>query len=180
MRLSLADVDWAAAGWRFVHVAAMLSLFGTLLARCWLAPLGAMPAERHALLRLGRASLLLALLGGIGWLAQSALGDGADATLQAVLATIAVLMTQTRFGRLLTLCLLALLASGLLAERSRWLSASLWLCAVALGLHAGVQHASEIGAWAWLAQSQHLQAAGAWLRGVLPHPRRGGGPARRE
>jgi len=163
----MAELDWAATVWRFVHVAGMLSLFGTLLARCWLAPLGATPEQRRALRRLGRASLLLALLGGVGWLVQGAYSDIEATSARAVLATAAGLMMQTRFGHRLALCLLALLASGLLAECRRWRPAS-WLSAVAIGLHAGVQHASEIGAWAWLAQSLHLLAAGAWLGGLAP------------
>jgi len=163
---------------RGLHVAALLSAFGSLL----LAAVVARPAidgwPEAPLLRrrLGQvtwASLLVALLAGIGWGLGSA-ASIADADSWAdTLAAVPLVVAQTRFGTLLA-CRLGLVVLALALAARAWpvrlLRALAVLAAVAMQPLLGHAGAMGGGAGAALVGTEmlHLLAAGAWLGGLLP------------
>src|SRR5256885_922528 len=94
---------------RFLHVAALLSLFGTMLARAYLAPpvlARASAADARAIERdmrgLVRVSLLLALVGGLLWLPFLAAGMAGAADASTAFAAIPDVLLYTRAGQALT------------------------------------------------------------------------------
>ena len=165
---------------RGATVAALLSVFGTLVFRVFVAPraLAGMPEDvlgsvRHRLLRLTQASLVAVGLGLLAWLvAQSADMAGAASLAQAATAVPTVLRT-TAFGHLLALQILASAVAAVLGWRDeRWRHwAALGVATVALGAQAGHSHAASMYpgfSFLLLADIVHLLGAGAWLGGLLP------------
>ncbi|MGI4942689.1 MAG: CopD family protein [Janthinobacterium lividum] len=183
---------------RSASVAALLSVFGTLVFLRWVLPraLQQVPPEQAACIaaRLRR----LARLGGLAWapatlawvLLQSAEMAGAT-TPAGVLAALPVVATGTAFGRLLGMQALALLAG--LAVLGGGGPAREWVALALVGLATALQarhgHAASMYAgpsWLLLSAVLHLLAAGAWLGGLLPlllvvqmAPRRAGAAAAR-
>lgn len=161
---------------RGAHLAALLSLFGTLLFAVLVAPAGlrAVPEAvaqpvRGRLTRQARVSLLLALALGIAWFAAEAHAIAAPASRE-WLAALPSVALDTRFGRVFALRLVLLLAT-LKLLRPAPIVASV-LAGLALGLQPAFGHAEAPGGGtgALLAGSEalHLLAAGAWLGGLLP------------
>ncbi len=162
---------------RGAHLAALLSLFGTLLFTVVVAPAGlraapAAEAERvHATLtRLARLSLFLALALGIAWFAVEAHAIAAPDSLRDWLAALPTVALETRFGQVLALRLVLLLATLRLLRRAP--IAAVVLAGLALALQPAFGHAGALGGGvgAMLVGSEalHLLAAGAWLGGLLP------------
>ncbi len=144
---------------RGVHVAALISLFGTLL---FGATLEALPALR----RLACISAAFALLSGIAWLvSESAVIANADG-LAATLRALPIVGLQTQYGRwFVARCILLLIILVLPLGRYPALIAS----GAALAIQPMLGHAGAIGDAALLAsETLHLLAAGAWLGGLLP------------
>lgn len=156
---------------RGAHVAALLSLFGTLV---FLAVLLPAEADRRLRARLGwfaMGSACGALALGIAWfLAEAAVVAGAAGIVGAI-RNVPALVAYLLFGQLLLgrLVLLAV-ALGLLAVRMR--GAALVLSAIALGIQPFLAHAGQmaggLGATLVGAELVHLAAAGMWLGGLVP------------
>jgi putative copper resistance protein D len=145
---------------RAAHLAALLSLVGTLLHGVTVAGRG-----RH---RLEWGSLLVALAAGAAWLLLEA-GSMADETqFPAMLAAVPAVLFETLFGRVLLIrCGLLLLAGALLAARRPGLA--LLPAAAALAAQSWIGHPFASGDASLLAASVlHVLAAGAWLGGLLP------------
>ena len=166
---------------RGVAVAALLSIFGSLTFRVFVAPrvFDRMPAEaarpvKLRLLRLTQLGMVAALLGLSAWLvAQSADMASAGSVGQAVKAVPAVLQS-TDFGHVIACQILAVVAALTVmgwrddGVRQR---VALGVATVALGLQAGHSHAASMysGPSFLLASDvAHLLGAGAWLGGLLP------------
>lgn len=172
----MADIGVAGSLLRGLHVAALASLFGTLL--FLLAVLPARPAPdalraQDVLLRIARVSAVCSVVIGIAWLiAETALIAGMD-NVAATLRTVPTVALRTQFGQCLV-ARLALLSLVLVITRLRRLSlvAAMLLSGAALALQPVLGHAGAIGGRAGgeLTASEvlHLLAAGAWLGGLLP------------
>ena len=104
----MSDIDIAAAVLRSVHVAALASLFGTLLFMAVALPVGSGTAQmRRSMRRLALISALAGLIAGLAWLTvQSAAIAGADSVAMAlhVVPTVAL---RTQFGHWMLLRLFA-------------------------------------------------------------------------
>ena len=161
------------------HLLALASAFGTLVSLALVAPAGlreggaAAPVARARLVRLARRSAGLALLIGAGWVVlQVAVMAGATSVSE-ILATLGLVLFNTRFGHLvLVRAALLLVAFPLLGGYSWRLPAALALTGAALAMQGGMAHAGAVGAVAGdellLSEALHLLAAGAWLGGLLP------------
>jgi putative copper export protein/mono/diheme cytochrome c family protein len=167
---------FALAALRGVHVAALLSLFGSLVFGALVAPAAVAaapavgPAVRTRLRRIAVVSALLALMLGVAWLVlQAAVIAGADSVGDTVSA-VPVVAADTRFGRLVLVRLGVLLAVvPLLWTRRLGLVAAILLAGGALGLQPALGHAGASGSAGLVAsEALHLLAAGAWLGGLLP------------
>jgi putative copper export protein len=175
------EADPVSAVLRGVHLAAMASLFGTLV---FSAVVVRTPPDtpasqllQHRLAVLVRGSLALALLVGLAWFtARAAAIAGAEAWPD-VLAAVPAVALDTRFGRLLLLRLALLLALVLLCAPWRMRSpvrhaadaAATLLAAGALGLQAVIGHAGAMdNAGLVAAETLHVLAAGAWLGALTP------------
>jgi copper resistance protein D len=172
-------MEFIAAILRGVHVAMLVSLFGTLMFLTIVAP----PAVREgpedaprlwrSLLRLARFSAVLALIIGVAWLAtETTVIVGADGV-RMTLHALPVVALRTQFGEWLLLRL-ALVLVVLLILGSRYVSAVIGalLAAAALAIQPMLGHAGAIGgsvgATLIISEIIHLLAAGAWLGGLLP------------
>ncbi len=157
---------------RGTHLAALASLFGTLLFVVVVLPaVDAAAPTRGALRRLARFSALAALITGLAWLvAQTATIAGTN-TLATTLHAVPVVGFRTQFGHWLLLRLALLIAVAPLL-RGTALIISLALAGGALAVQPLLGHAGAIGGdvGAELVASEilHLLAAGAWLGGLLP------------
>jgi putative copper export protein/mono/diheme cytochrome c family protein len=163
---------------RGAHLAALLSLFGTLLFAIMVAPAGlraAPPAAAEsvhsALTRQARLSLLLAVALGIAWYAVETHAFATPDTVRDRLAVLpATAACDTSFGQVLALRLALLLATLALLRRAP--VAALVVAGLALALQPAFGHVGALGSdtGAMLAGSDalHLLAAGAWLGGLPP------------
>ena len=167
--------DFALALVRGVQLAAVLSLFGTLLATIALLPAaraGAPPAAAAALTcrlaRLRLISLLLAVLSAAAWLLLQA-ADMAGGGAAAAFGAAPTVLLATRFGHALLLRLVLLgLAAGLAKARHGAVPALL-AGAVALAAQSWMGHPAAAEDRPLLATAVlHVLAAGAWLGGLLP------------
>jgi putative copper export protein/mono/diheme cytochrome c family protein len=167
------------ASLRGAHVAALVSLFGTLvfLALVARAAMAAAPSDaarlRWRLLRLARASTACALVAGAAWLVvETVIIAGAD-DVSTTLQALPVVAWQTQFGQWLLLRGALLLAvPPLLRPRRGAAVVAVVVAAIALSVQPMLGHAGAIGGnvGATLIGSEviHLLAAGAWLGGLLP------------
>ena len=166
---------------RGVAVAALLSVFGSLVFRAFVASrvFNQMPAElvasvKHRLLRLTQSGLVVAVLGLLAWLlAQTA--DMASATsLRQAITALPTVLQSTDFGHLIALQLVAVLAvAAVIGRRDGGVRqrVALGIATVALGLQAGHSHAASMYPGPSLLLGSvvvHLFGAGAWLGGLLP------------
>ncbi len=167
---------------RGLSVAALLSVFGTLVFRTTVATRilpgmagGTAAVVRAGLLRLAWFGLALNLVATLAWLALQA-GDMADATsMSQALAAVPLVLSGTRFGHLVAvqLCLVAVVALAIGRRdsiRRQW--AACVLAGLAVASQAGHGHgaAMQAGSGGLLLASGvvHLLAAGAWLGGLVP------------
>jgi putative copper export protein/mono/diheme cytochrome c family protein len=174
---------------RSLHLAAMVSLLGTVAFLTWMLPAAASASVhlRVRLVRLWWMSGALAVLAGGAWFALQAasIAGAADAT--EVLAALAPVAWHTRFGTMLMLRLALLLlatcaglAQALIARRDRATGVrwsvprylALLVTAIALGLQGCIGHAGATGGATGdglvLSEALHLLAAGLWLGALLP------------
>ncbi len=164
---------------RGAHVAALVSLFGTLLFLVVVAPpamaeaVTAAARLRLVLLRLARISAACALIVGLAWLTlESAVIAGADSA-SMTLHVLPVVALQTQFGQWLTVRLgLLLVVFSLLCAAPLATVAATVLAAAALAIQPMLGHAGAIGGGVGIeliiSETLHLLAAGAWLGGLLP------------
>jgi putative copper export protein/mono/diheme cytochrome c family protein len=156
---------------RGLHLLSMVSLLGTLTARCVVVP--GFDAARAPLVRLARVSLLLAVPTLLAWLLLQAAAMADATSLGGAVAALPVVLRHTRFGHVLALRLVLLAATWPLIGRGRaaCIGASV-LAAVALAMQADLGHAGAAGgaegAGLLASESLHLIAAGAWLGALLP------------
>jgi putative copper export protein/mono/diheme cytochrome c family protein len=157
---------------RGVHVAALISLFGTLLFFLLILGREARAAGRR-LRRLAWMSAASALFFGLVWLIVEAatIADAAD--LVSALAAAPVVAFQTQYGRWSVLRCMVLVTVLMMPLGHRTGSiAALVLGGVALAMQPMLGHAGAMGGspGAELIGSEllHLLAAGAWLGGLLP------------
>ncbi len=148
------------AALRGLHLAALMSAFGTLLFALAVAPAGL----RQGLTRFAAASALTAVGFGVGWFLSQAIAIAGGPEPAAVLAV----ASETRFGQILMLRLL-LLGSALISMRHHGIIA-LALLTLALGLQSLIGHAGASDS-VWVlapAEALHLLAGGAWLGALGP------------
>ena len=166
----------ALAALRGAHVAALLSLFGTLVFSALVAPAGLAaapevgPAVRIRLTRFSLFSALAAFGLGVAWLVSQAAVIASAETLRETLSALPIVATDTQFGRLVLVRLGLLLAVlPLLWAPRLGLVAAILLAGGALGLQPALGHAGASGSAGLVAsEALHLLAAGAWLGGLLP------------
>jgi putative copper export protein/mono/diheme cytochrome c family protein len=165
---------------RGVHMAALLSLFGTLAFLVIVAPAAMAEAGVEAAARLRRRLLVLAgisaataLLLGVAWLTvESALiadANGFAMTLHAL----PVVALRTQFGQWLMLRLVLLILVVVALGSRRWgVVGALALAGMALAEQPLLGHAGavggSVGATLIVSEILHLVAAGAWLGALLP------------
>ena len=157
---------------RGVHVAALISLFGTLLFILLILGSETCAAGRR-LRRLAWISTAAALFLGLGWLIAEAAAIADAASFASALAASPVVAFQTQYGRWFVLrCVLLVIVLALPLGRRTGLVAALVLAGAALGAQPMLGHAGAMGGMvgAELVGSEllHLLAAGAWLGGLLP------------
>jgi putative copper export protein len=164
---------------RGFHVAALLSLFGTLVSLAVVAPVGlrnagaaAAPARRR-LISLARWSSTLALLIGACWVVLQASVIAGATTIGGTLHALVLVARDTQFGHLvLRRFALLLLALPLLGGRGWRLAVALLLTGTALAMEGGIGHAGATAginrATLLALEALHLLAAGAWVGGLLP------------
>ena len=164
---------------RGLAVAALLSVFGSLLFRAALAPpvLARMAVDEAAMFQrrwrvLFRSSGAAAILAALGWLVLQAASIADAPNLLAGASAVPAVLADTRFGHLLA-AQAGILALTALA--ARWGDRRLWLAtgsaAVATALQAGHGHAASMydgPSLLLVSAAVHLLAAGAWLGGLLP------------
>lgn len=158
---------------RGLHLAGLLLLLGTATCR-WLilpADAGGDAALARRLRWLDRVAVVLAVPGGIAWLVTEAQAVSGARSLTDTLAVLPLVITGTRFGRVMLLRLGLLLPGIALAARARGAvpGALLLLGAAAMqGLfgHAGAA-AGAVGNGLVVSEACHLVAAGVWV-GALP------------
>jgi len=170
---------------RGLHLAATLSLLGTVGFIAWMLPAASAVPDplRRRLRRLWFISGLIALLAGAVWFTiQSAVIAGAD-SLSDLLDALPVVAAHTRYGNVLMVRLGLLLVATLvpLAPPAPLATAgtaripaylTLFLVIPALSLQSLIGHAGAtggaIGDGLVLSESLHLTAAGLWLGALLP------------
>ena len=175
----MSSVEIIVASLRGTHVAALASLFGTLVfltlvARAAMAEAaGDAPRLRRRLLRLARVSTACALVIGIAWLlVETVIIAGAD-DIATTLQALPVVALQTQFGQwLLVRGALLLVVLALLRPWRAGLIAAAVLAGIALTVQPMLGHAGAIGgsvgATLIASEVMHLLAAGAWLGSLLP------------
>ena len=167
---------------RGVHVAASLSVFGTITGRALVVPRSPAregsrsdPAIAQALVRLVRVSLVVAAAAGLVWLLAEAAYIADPHRLGAGIALLGPVLGDTNFGRLLLVRLALLALSAILfgdgRRRGRAWAATV-PAAVATVLQAGLGHGAAMGGIEGIALAialaLHLVAAGLWLGGLVP------------
>jgi putative copper export protein/mono/diheme cytochrome c family protein len=176
----MSTLDIVVALLRGMHVAGLVSLFGTLVFLTVVAP-SAMaeatidaPPLRRRLLRIARISTACALIIGIAWLVvESAVIADANSVAM-TLRTVPVVALQTQFGRwLLFRCAVLLVLLPILRPGRAWIvMIATLLAAIALAVQPMLGHAGALGGSVGTvlitSEVLHLLAAGAWLGGLLP------------
>jgi putative copper export protein/mono/diheme cytochrome c family protein len=164
------------AGFRWLHVAALLSLTGALTFQVWVAgPVlrkqAAGSGDFHRSVRwIALTSLLTAIVAGAAWFVAEAANIGGTSNLSDTLGALAPVAFETQFGNvMLARCALLLIASVLIGrlDPAAWL-----LSALALVLQSEIGHAGAASGWIGVSllgsETFHLLAAAAWLGALLP------------
>ncbi len=164
---------------RGAHMAALVSLFGTLVFLTLVAPAAVAeaaqdaPRLRRRLLRVARISAALALIVGIAWIAvESAVIAGAGSVAM-TLQALPVVALRTQFGQwLLVRGVLLLAVLPLLRPWRAGNAVATVLAAMALAVQPMLGHAGalggSLGTTLIISEVLHLLAAGAWLGSLLP------------
>ena len=175
----MSSLETAAALLRGIHVAALISLSGTLAFLVLVAPtslaeaVGKAPLLRRRLLRVAGISAACAFLSGVAWLTtETAVIAGADGVAMTLRALPAVAF-HTQFGHWLVARDVLLLVIFPLLRQSRVLIAiATPMAAIALALQPMLGHAGatggNLGITLITSEVMHLLAAGTWLGGLLP------------
>ena len=154
---------------RFVHISAVLILFGAALYPVY-------SRDPAAPWRKGLAALtIVAVISGLGWFALTAAAMSGVSVNALDRATLMAVLTQTDFGPLwvVRMAVLAVMAGFCLRGLAMRLSRTSFqvLSAVALTSLAGTGHARMTDGWLGaihvLGDGIHLLAAGAWLGGLV-------------
>lgn len=170
---------------RAIHVAASLSLFGSLLFHAAIAPAAIERCPVDAGRRLGErldrlvaASLVVALVGAVVWLLLQAMAMSGARDLADVARAIAPAILETRFGHVLLARVALLLAAALclwpsILGQRRWaIVTAVAMSGAAVVLLAATGHAAALEDTdrfvVMFAQAVHLLAAGAWLGSLAP------------
>ena len=156
-------LDIFVAALRGIHVAAMVSLFGTLLFITAI-------ADHTRLQRLARISAACALLSGLVWLVLDTASIADSDSIAATFRAVPVVALQTQYGEwFVARCALLIIAVLLPYRRKTGLVCALVLSGVALAVQPMLGHAGAVGSTPLIAaETLHLLAAGAWLGGLLP------------
>jgi len=150
------------------------SLFTTLILIPVAHEFGAEPSElvSRRLRAIMAASLGVALLAGIAWLALQTQAMAETQSFAETAAAVPSVLFDTRFGQVLCLQAAALAGAALLVAAGVQFSVLVAILAgLAVLLEAGHSHAFAMAhglSPLLLSQSVHLLAAGAWLGGLLP------------
>ena len=160
----------ASAILRGAHVAALVSLFGTLVFVRTLARVSRAHPLHARLSRLAFGSVLVALTLGAAWfLLRAPLIAGAE-TIQQGIGALTVVALHTQFGQLLLARFATLIVLLPLIGRNG--VGAIVLAALALGLQPAIGHAGAIEGLAGYrlmgAEILHVLAAGAWLGALVP------------
>jgi putative copper export protein len=150
---------------RWLHDAAMLSLFGALMFAPAILPRELRPVMRGLLTRIAWWSGISALLAGVAWLLAETASVAQVQALGAIIGAVPAFVGYLRFGQLL-LGQLACIAGTLVL--CRWSGAALGLAGCALALQPWFGHPGEAGTGLAVSELLHLLAAGTWLGGLLP------------
>jgi putative copper export protein/mono/diheme cytochrome c family protein len=164
---------------RGAHVAALISLFGTLVflvlvARTAMAEAPeAAPHLRHHLLLLARCSVVFALATAVGWLIIETIVIAGTDDLTTTRQALPVVALRTQFGQfLMARAALLLLTMPLLQRGQVGTIIATVLAGVALAMQPLLGHAGAIGGSVGttliVSEMMHLLAAGAWLGALLP------------
>jgi putative copper export protein/mono/diheme cytochrome c family protein len=157
---------------RGAHVAALVSLLGTLTFVAFVAP----PRSSHlrrVLLRLVWISAASALVTGVAWLQVDAAVIADADNLATALNAVPVVALQTQYGRWFLLRCAVLVAVPLVSRIRRiGIATALILSGIALAMQPMLGHAGAIGGGVEVemvaSEVLHLLAAGAWLGGLVP------------
>jgi putative copper export protein/mono/diheme cytochrome c family protein len=175
----MVDLATAMALARFLHLAATLSLLGTVGFTALILPAaGSVPDPLHRrLVRLWWISGLLALLAGVVWFTLQAAAIAGAETWSDLRDALPLVAGQTRYGHTMLARLLLLLPATVLAipagQGAQWPRyPAFLLTAVALFLQGLIGHAGAtegvIGTGLVVSESLHLLAAGLWLGALIP------------
>jgi putative copper export protein/mono/diheme cytochrome c family protein len=157
---------------RGVHLAALISLFGTLLFLATVLPSvgGDVSATRVALQRLARTSAVSCMVVGGLWLTMETAAIADADSVMMTLHALPVVMLRTQFGHWLLVRGVLLLAT--LVAMRRGSTIAIFLAGAALTVQPLLGHAGAIGGSLGIglmtSEALHMLAAGAWLGGLLP------------
>jgi putative copper resistance protein D len=175
----MSTLEFVVALLRGTHVAALVSLFGTLVFLTLVAPAAVTEAAQDAprlrrwLLRLARISAAVALTIGIAWIVvESAVIAGAGNVVM-TLHALPVVALRTQYGQwLLVRAVLLLVVLPLLRPWRAGNAVATVVAAIGLAVQPMVGHAGalggSIGTTLIISEVLHLLAAGAWLGSLLP------------
>jgi putative copper export protein/mono/diheme cytochrome c family protein len=158
---------------RGTHLAAVLSLFGSLVFRQFVVPVPEV-AWRAVVTRVGSISAAVALVFGGVWLTAVAGTIAGASSVRTMLAAVPLVAHYTGFGNLVCARLLLLaVVLLLLSRRHRYAPVAALLAAgIALALQPLLGHIGALEGDARLVlipiEAAHLLAAGAWLGGLVP------------
>ena len=164
---------------RGAHVAALVSLFGTLVLLTLVLPAAMAegtidaPRLRQRLLRVARFSTASALIIGIAWLVVETVVIAGTDSVALTLHALPVIALQTQFGRWLLLrCIVLLVVLPLLRPWRKGIIIAVVMAAIALAVQPMLGHVGAVGGGVGktliLSEVMHLLAAGMWLGGLLP------------
>jgi putative copper export protein/mono/diheme cytochrome c family protein len=168
----MSAIDVCAAILRGIHLAALISLLGTLLFLALVLPAtNETTPARKTLHRLAWFSATASVIAGFAWLVvESAVIAGAE-NVAATLRALPVVAGRTQFGHWLLLRLMLLVLSLPLLSRP-WSTVTVVSVGIALAIQPLLAHAGAIGGSLGkeviASEIMHLLAAGAWLGGLLP------------
>ena len=173
--------SWVLMLARGLWIAALLSAFGSLVFRGFVAPRALRLLPGPDALRVGgqldrvtRLSLAGAMAAGLAWLVLLAANLAGAETVSQALNAVPTVLTDTAFGHVLAVQLGAVALTALVLGRGlnparRWAATA--ACTAAIILQAGHGHAASMydgPSWLLVASVLHLLGAGGWLGGLVP------------
>jgi putative copper export protein/mono/diheme cytochrome c family protein len=159
---------------RGLHLIALVSNFGTLIAIAMTPPTTQETSYLHKTLRrLVSVGAACALIIGLVWLTTESAAIADTDTISGALGAVPVVAFQTQYGQWFSFrCALLLILLFTPLSRRPGLITALILAGAALAVQPMVGHAGAIGGTAGTeliaSETLHLLAAGAWLGGLLP------------